>query len=190
MTDTRIQTGMKDLKRYHDRLKKILSHEELCCIKKDASTLIEIAYEYIEMGEFKKAFRLFCVGARLNSLDPDVLNGLGVSLCELGKFRISRQILENAVRMYPDNPVILSNLASIYREIGSFEVAIHCYHRAVTLDPSIIEAHLNLVDLYYETGDLFVAYITVLDVLKNHPDNAEAIELRDDILLNIGLSIA
>jgi len=180
---------MKDIKTYNERIRKILTSEELREYDRDSYSLIDFGYEYVEMGDFKRAFQLFSLGARVNGSAPDILNGLGISLCQLGRFKASRLVLEKAAELYPDDAVTLANLAGVYWEEGDCERAILHYSRAIELDPVMTETHFNLINLYYETGDLFMAYIACLNLLKIEPDNPQALELRDDIILNLGLMV-
>jgi len=180
---------MKDIKRYNDRIKRLLTTEEFREYKKDTSSLIDFGYDYIEIGDFKRAFKLFSMGARVNGSDPDILNGLGIVLCELGRLKASRAILEKAVTLYPEDSITLANLAGVYWEEGDFDQALFFYASALKADPSILETHFNLINLHYEQGDLFMAYIACMNLIELHPDNQQAIEMRDDIILNLGLTL-
>ncbi|TAL34868.1 MAG: tetratricopeptide repeat protein [Spirochaetes bacterium] len=180
---------MKDIKRYKDRIIGILTSDELLEFDRDSSSIIDIGYEYVELGDYRRAFKLFSIGARLHESDPDILNGLGIALCELGRFKASRQVLEKAAALYPDDAVTLANLAGVYWEEAEFEKAIHYYARSIEMDTMIPETHFNLINVYYEIGDLFMAYIACLNLLKIYPEDEQGLELRDDILLNLGLSI-
>ncbi len=180
---------MKDIKRYKDKIVSILTSDELLEFNRDSSSIIDFGYEYVEIGDYRRAFKLFSIGARLHESDPDILNGLGIALCELGRFRASRQVLEKAAALYPDDAVTLANLAGVYWEEADFEKAIHFYARSLEIENCIPETHFNLINVYYELGDLFMAYIACLNLLKVCPDDEQAIELRNDILLNLGLSI-
>ena len=179
----------KDIKRFNERLKKILTTEELSVFRKDRYSLIDFGYDYVDIGQYRKAFELFSIGVKLNGYDPDILNGIGISLCELGRFRSSVGILEKAVNLYPEDAIILANLAGVYWEIGVYEKAIHYYTRSLRLDPEISETHFNIINIYYEMGDLYMAFIACLDYLKIAPDDKQALELRDDIILNLGISM-
>lgn len=180
---------MKDIKSYKDKIKRILTSEELHEFYNDGSSLVDLGYDYVEIGDYKRAFKLFSLEARLNGSDPDVLNGMGISLCELGKFRASRLVLEKAVELYPDDAITLANLAGVYWEEYEFEKAIYYYTRSINIDRSILESHFNLTNLYYEQGDLFMAYITCMNAHKQYPDNEQVNDLLNDIILNLGLTV-
>lgn len=180
---------MKNKKNYINRLTRILTNEELNEYNENNDSLIDIGYDYLELGEFKKAFQIFSMAIRVNGNNPDSLNGLGVALCELGRLKISRAVLEKTVEMYPEDSITLANIAGLYWEEGDIGKSIHYYCKALEYDNSILETHFNLINLYYEQGYLFMAYIACLNLLNIYPDNIQAKEIRDDIILDIGISI-
>ncbi len=109
--------------------------EDLIELKENPSLLIDTGYEYVEMGDYDKALRLFSIGAMLDSSDPDILNGLGITLCELGKFKKSKQVLERSIRLNPNDAVTLANLAGVCWEMGEPEQAIYHYSRSLEVKP-------------------------------------------------------
>jgi len=163
--------------------------EELIELRQNPSLLVDTGYEYIEMGEYEKALRLFSIGAMLDSSDPDILNGLGIALCELGKFKKSRQVLERSIRFNPDDAVTLANLAGVCWEMGDPEQAIYYYSKSLEVTRDIEEIHFNLINLYIETGALFMAYISCLDFVERFPEDGEAKELMEEIILNLAISM-
>jgi tetratricopeptide (TPR) repeat protein len=163
--------------------------EELTELKENPSLLIDTGYEYVEMGEYDKALRLFSIGAMLDSSDPDILNGLGITLCEMGKFEKSKQVLERSIRLNPNDAVTLANLAGVCWEMGKPEQAIYHYNKSLEASQDIEEIHFNLINLYIETGALFMAYISCLNFIERFPDDGEARELMEEIILNLAISM-
>jgi tetratricopeptide (TPR) repeat protein len=163
--------------------------EELSELKENPSILIDTGYEYVEMGDYDKALRLFSIGAMLDSTDPDILNGLGITLCELGKYKKSKQILERSVRLNPKDAVTMANLAGVCWEMGEPEQAIYYYNKSLENNRDIEEIHFNLINLYIETGALFMAYISCVNFIERFPEDVEAKELMDEIILNLAISM-
>jgi tetratricopeptide (TPR) repeat protein len=163
--------------------------EELNELKKNPSLLVDTGYEYMEMGDFDKALKLFSIGALINNTDPDILNGLGITLCEMGKYSKSKQILQRSCRLNPDDAITLANLAGVCWEMGELEQSIYYYNKSMEINPDIEEIHYNLINLYIETGSLYMAYICCLNFLGRFPDEEEAKELMDEIILNLALSL-
>ncbi len=175
-------------KKYINRLKALLSKDEFYLFQEDKDNLIELGCSYLELEDYKKAFKIFGIGLRLLGHDPDILNGLGVTLCELGKLKIAKTYLRTALELYPDDAASLGNLAGVFWEEGDYDKAIYYYNKSISRDSEIMETHLNLINLYYEQGDLFMAYITSLNLLNYFPNDSQAIAIRNDIILDLGIS--
>jgi tetratricopeptide (TPR) repeat protein len=163
--------------------------EELSELKENPSILIDTGYEYVEMGDYDKALRLFSLGAMLNSADPDILNGLGITLCELGKYKKSKQVLERSIRLNPDDAVTTANLAGVCWEMGEPEQAIYYYNKSLEINRDIEEIHFNLINLYIESGALFMAHISCINFMERFPEDEEAKELMEEIILNLAISM-
>jgi tetratricopeptide (TPR) repeat protein len=163
--------------------------EELNELRENPALLIDTGYEYVEIGDYEKALRLFSIGAMLDNTDPDILNGLGITLCELGKFSKSRRILEHSIKLNPNDAVTLANLAGVCWEMGDPEQAIYHYSRSLEINPDIEEIHFNLINLYIECGALYMAYMACLTFMERFPEDEEAKELMEEIILNLAISM-
>jgi tetratricopeptide (TPR) repeat protein len=181
---------MNNKKNYISKLVRILTYDELLEYSNDEDSLVDIGYNSLELGDFRKAFKIFSAAVRLNGGDdPDGLNGLGVALCELGRLKSSKAVLEKTVELYPDDAITLANIAGLYWEESDSGKAIHYYYKSLEMDAGIPETHLNLINLYYEQGHLFMAYIACLNLLKIYPDNEQAKEIIDDLIIDMGLMV-
>ena len=183
---------MKENTRYNlkDKLIKESFHDsdEFLKLRDNPGKLIDKGYEYIDSGDYKKAFKLFTLGAKTDRTDPDLLNGLGICLCEMGKLNEAKQVLEYAIEKNPDDPVIYANIAGVLWEQMEYDMAIYYYNKSLEIDPGIEETCFNLINLYIETGSLFMAFIECNKFMKAFPDNKEALVLQEDIILNLGIS--
>jgi len=169
------------LENYHDS-------DELMMLRDNPVQLIDRGYDYIDKCEYSKAFKVFTAGAGVDKKDPDILNGLGICLCEMGLLKEAKQVLEYAIQIHPEDPVIFANMAGVLWEQTDYNNAVYYYSRAIEIDPEIEETYFNLINLYIETGSLFMALITCTKFIETFPDSEEAIGLRDDIILNLGIS--
>ncbi len=170
-------------------LENLHDSDELMMLRENPAELIDRGYEYLDKGEYARAFNIFKAGAELDRSDPDILNGLGIALCELGLLNEAKKVLEYAIIKNPDDPIIYANMAGVMWEECDYDNAIYYYSKSIEFDPEIEETFFNLINLYMETGMLFMALITCGRFIEQFPDNDEALALRDDIILNLGLSI-
>jgi tetratricopeptide (TPR) repeat protein len=164
--------------------------EELSELRENPSLLIDTGYEYVEMGDYENALKLFSIGVLLDNTDPDILNGLGITLCEMGNYKKSKEVLKRSCRLNPNDAVTLANLAGVCWEMGELEQSIYYYNKSLQINPIIEEIHYNLINLYIETGALYMAYISCLNFLEQFPGEEEASELLNEIILNLAISLS
>jgi len=151
--------------------------------------LIDRGYESIDEGDFNQAFRLFSLGATINDTDPEILNGLGISLCELGKLEESLIILEHTIEIIPDDAITMANMAGVCWELEEYDRAIYFYTKSIDLDEDLEESFFNLINLYLETGAQYMAFIICNKLIDKYPKNEEAKELMEDIILSLAVSL-
>lgn len=165
-------------------------NDDFAQYRNDHFLLIDRGYECVENGDLDNAFKLFTLGASLDNSDPEILNGLGITLYEMGKINESRVVLERAVRLNPDDAITYANLAGSCWELEDYEKAVFYYAKSIEKDDNIEETHFNLINCYIEIGAIFMALIACKKFLDLFPDNPEGKELMFDIILNLGISMA
>jgi tetratricopeptide (TPR) repeat protein len=169
------------LENYHE-------NDEIMLLRDNPLQLIDKGYDYIDKCEYNRAFKVFTAGAQVDKKDPDILNGLGICLCEMGLLKEAKQVLDYAIHIHPDDPVIFANMAGVLWEQSDYDSAVYYYNRAIEIDSEIEETFFNLINLYIETGSLFMALITCTRFIEKFPESEEALGLRDDIILNLGIA--
>lgn len=172
-----------------EKLNKLLSREELDAVEKDVDEMIDLGYDYVESGNYEKAYNLFTTNMQISGSSPDALNGLAISLAELGHCDKALEVMSYAVKLYPHDPVTLSNIAGIYWENYDYEKAVHYYTRSLKVNPLIIDNHFNLINTYYECGDIYMAYLSSCTLCELFPNDEEAIQIRNDILIDLAISL-
>jgi tetratricopeptide (TPR) repeat protein len=174
---------------FKEKLKFILNTEELEEVHSNSTSLIDFGFEYIELGDYDRAFDLFMINLKLNGNSADALNGVAISLLELGNPHAAQEILEKTIKLYPHDAVTLANMAGIYWENDQVEKAVYYYNKSLKVNNKIVDTHFNLINLYYETADLFMAYISCLNLLSIAPNNKQARTLSNELLLDLGISM-
>ena len=191
---------MKNRKVHIEKLIEVMSDKEFWgLINEDSVTdkLIEYGYDYIDEENYKKAFKIFIFLTRLYSqntkiqdIDIDILNGLGLSLSGLSRFKVSKTIFEKILESHPDDAITYISIAGLYWDQNDIDKAIYYYNKSLKLDPFIEETYFNLINLYYEQGDYFMAYISCLNLIEVYPENIEARETIDDLMVDMGILIS
>ena len=191
---------MKNRKVHIEKLIEVISDKEFWgLINEDSVTdkLIEYGYDYIDEENYRKAFKIFIFLTRLYSqntkiqdIDIDILNGLGLSLSGLSRFTVSKTIFEKILESHSDDVITYISIAGLYWDQNDIDKAIYYYNKSLKLDPSIEETYFNLINLYYEQGDYFMAYISCLNLIEVYPENIEARETIDDLMVDMGILIS
>jgi protein O-GlcNAc transferase len=138
---------------------------------------------------------------RALSLAPDhprALAELGDLLARRGRFREARGLLERARAQRPDDPAIARDLALVYRRPGEaaravalereaaareqFETRWRAARRRQRAHPRDAAANLELARLERQRGDAPEALERVRAVLRDDPNNANALQLMHELL--------
>jgi tetratricopeptide (TPR) repeat protein len=173
----------------NENLKKFLSREEIAAVEKDSDELLELGFASVELGDYEKAYNLFMTNMEVNGSSPDGVNGLAISIAELGHMEKALEIMKYAAGLYPNDAITIANLAGIYWEVYEYEKSIYYFNQSLKLNPDLIETHFNLINVYYESGDIYMAYIASCTAVKEFPDDEEAVQIRNDILLDMAISL-
>ena len=172
----------------YEKLRGMLSREEVDAVESDADHLIDIGFDFVESGEFNKAYDLFIANMQLAGESADAINGLGIALAEMGETHKALRVMEHASALYSDDAITLANLASVYWDLCEFDKAIFFYSRAVNLNPEMIDYHMSLISLYCDKGDILLAYTACCELMQKFPDDEEAQKLQNEILIDLALS--
>jgi len=173
-----------------ERLKKVLSGEELDEIERDYDHLIDLGFESVENGEYTKAYDLFVTNMQVSGSSPDAVNGLAISLAELGETEKAFEVMKYAVKLYPDDSITIANLASVYWDMRDYEKAVYYYNKSIEMNPDLADSYFNLVNVYYESGDVLMAYLASCTLMQKYPDDEQARTMQNDILLDMAISLS
>jgi len=81
---------------------------------------------------------------KLNPLDADVHNNLGISLKNKGNLDAAIQHFNRALTLDPRHAGAHNNLGLILKNNGQIEAAYHHFSRALEINPNFEEARRNL----------------------------------------------
>ena len=122
--------------------------------------------------------------------DPEIQEGeatLASAMVREGLFEEASQILQRLTAKHPQWPDIAALLGRSYRETGKFEEARLELKRALTLNPGMSKARLELVRTYLKTNEPSRALEEVEMVLAENGGFADAIYLKGEVLVSMGL---
>ncbi len=125
-------------------------------------------------GEHHKALIYFRRAAEINRNNPDVFNGLGLSLFHLGQHKSALAAFETAIRLRPKMAEAYNNMGNLLCAIDQPDSAEQCYLQCLSLRPNFSLACNNLGALYQAQQQPARALKYFNAALKSSPDYAEA----------------
>jgi tetratricopeptide (TPR) repeat protein len=124
-----------------------------------------------EWAEAKKTLeRAFEVGPD----DPEVNYSLGMVCAQLEESDRAYEFLKRAVELRPVYPEALNNLGVLYLRTRRPEEAIRSFEESIRVAPDYDQSYLNLARVYAIQGARGKAREVLLQLLKQHPDHAQA----------------
>ena len=84
--------------------------------------------------------------------------------------------MQKALTARPAYPEALNNLGILYLRTGRPEEAKKSFEESIRLAPGYDQSYLNLARVYSIEGDKKKAKAVLLELLKQHPDHAQAKE--------------
>ena len=110
----------------------------------------------------------------------------GDACLRLGRLRDAIETFRQAVALEPRNPAFTLALARAYEQDHQYEQAAESYAQACTLDPLLEPARLGLARNQHRLGANSLALDNLARVLRDAPENVEAILLRGLLLQKEG----
>ena len=86
----------------------------------------------------------------------------------------AHEYLQRALKSRPDYPEALNNLGILYLRTQRRDEAVSEFEECIRIAPAFDQSYLNLARVYLVEGAASKARATLLDLLKQHPDHAQA----------------
>jgi tetratricopeptide (TPR) repeat protein len=121
-------------------------------------------------GAKKTLLRAFAVAPD----DPEVNYSLGMVSAQLDESERAYEYLKRAVELRPVYPEALNNLGVLYLRTRRPQEAVHSFEESIRVAPEYDQSYLNLARVYAIQGERKKAREVLLELLKQHPDHAQA----------------
>ena len=116
----------------------------------------------------------------------DKLVASAIELHQAGDVLGAIEAYSAALRVEPNHPGVRSNLGAAYVRLGKYDEAIEQYREALRIDAGNPTVRFNLGLAYYKAARLADAIVAFETVIKATPENAPAVLLLGDTLLQSG----
>jgi tetratricopeptide (TPR) repeat protein len=106
--------------------------------------------------------------------DPEANYGLGMVFAQADDTAKAHDYLQRALQARPAYPEALNNLGVLYLVTQRRDQAVASFEQCIRVVPAFDQAYLNLARVYALEGARGKARSVLLDLLKQHPDHAQA----------------
>jgi tetratricopeptide (TPR) repeat protein/peroxiredoxin len=106
--------------------------------------------------------------------DPEANYGLGMVFAQADDTAHAYEYLQKALKARPAYPEALNNLGILYLRTQRRDEAVASFEECIRVAPSFDQSYLNLARVYSVEGAPDKARAILLDLLKQHPDHAQA----------------
>lgn len=119
----------------------------------DVGLLKKRAITAYKSNDLDTAYSNLSSALKLNNIDPEIWNNMGVVEKSRGDTDKARQSYLKALEFKPDYPEALGNLAVIEMDEGNNTQALEHLEKALKISPAYPEANFHLALLYDKKGD-------------------------------------
>jgi tetratricopeptide (TPR) repeat protein len=106
--------------------------------------------------------------------DPEANYGLAMVFAQADDTPHAYELLQRALKSRPDYPEALNNLGILYLRTQRRDEAVASFEESIRVAPTFDQAYLNLARVYMIEGAPDKARAVLLQLLKQHPDHAQA----------------
>ena len=113
--------------------------------------------------------------------DPEANYSLGMVFAQADDTGKAYEYLQRALQARPVYPEALNNLGVLYLVTERRDEAVASFEQCIRVAPAFDQAYLNLARVYALEGTRDKARSVVLDLLKQHPDHAQAKQMLEQL---------
>lgn len=106
--------------------------------------------------------------------DPEANYGLAMVFAQDDDTAHAYEYLQRALKARPAYPEALNNLGILYLRTQRRDEAVASFEECIRVSPAFDQSYLNLARVYSLEGDTDKTRAVLLDLLKQHPDHAQA----------------
>jgi tetratricopeptide (TPR) repeat protein len=121
-----------------------------------------------------EARKVFERALLLSPNDPEANYGLGMVYAQADDTTHAYEHLHRALQSRPAYPEALNNLGILYLRTQRRDEAVATFEECIRIAPAFDQSYLNLARVYSIEGTPEKARSVLLDLLKQHPDHAQA----------------
>ncbi|MBZ5571934.1 MAG: FG-GAP-like repeat-containing protein, partial [Acidobacteriia bacterium] len=113
--------------------------------------------------------------------DPEANYSLGMVYAQLDDSGRAYEYLQRALRLRPGYPEAINNLGVLYLRTQRRDQAVASFEECIRVAPAFDQSYLNLARVYALEGAPDKARAVLLELLKQHPDHAQAKQMLKEL---------
>jgi len=129
---------------------------------------------YRQQKQWDEARKVLERAVAVGPQDPEANYSLGMVFAQLDDTEHAFEYLQTALKLRPAYPEALNNLGVLYLRTGRRDEAVASFEECIRVAPAFDQSYLNLARVYALEGDVDKSRSVLLELLKQHPDHAEA----------------
>jgi len=129
---------------------------------------------YRQQKQWDEARKVLERAVAVGPQDPEANYSLGMVFAQLDDTEHAFEYLQTALKLRPAYPEALNNLGVLYLRTGRRDEAVASFEECIRVAPAFDQSYLNLARVYALEGDAAKSRTVLLELLKQHPDHAQA----------------
>jgi tetratricopeptide (TPR) repeat protein len=143
--------------------------------------LVNLGNAYRQQKQWDEARKTLERAVTVGPQDPEANYSLGMVFAQLNDPERTYNYLQKALMFRPAYPEALNNLGVLYLRTQRREEAVASFEECIRVAPAFDQSYLNLARVYALEGTPDKARNVLLDLLKQHPDHAQAQKMLEDL---------
>jgi tetratricopeptide (TPR) repeat protein len=136
--------------------------------------LVNLGNAYRQQKQWENASRVLQRALKVSAEDPEANYSLGMVYAQTEDSVQAFAYLQKALLFRPAYPEALNNLGVLYLHTNRRNEAVATFEECIRLVPAFDQSYLNLARVYALEGDPSKARTILLELLKQHPNHAQA----------------
>ena len=131
---------------------------------------------YRQQKNWEEARKVLEHAVAVSPGDPEANYSLGMVFAQINDTARAYEYLQRALKARPTYPEALNNLGILYLRTERRDEAVAAFEECIRVAPLFDQSYLNLSRVYAVEGSPDKARAVLLELLKQHPDHAQALK--------------
>ncbi len=136
---------------------------------------------YRQQKQWDEARKVLERAVAVGPQDPEANYSLAMVFAQIGDSNRAYEYLQRALKFRPGYPEALNNLGVLYLRTQRRDEAVASFEECIRIAPAFDQSYINLARVYMIEGAADKARTVLLELLKAHPDHAQAEKMMEEL---------